>query len=67
MANKSGKSRKHGNNKAWCTGYKNSNRREKNKVRRINRHLKKFPSDECATAAKKRAEDTIRGIKPKAA
>lgn len=45
------KSRKVGRNAASCLNYKNSNRREKNKIEQLEKHLKLFPNDEAAKAA----------------
>jgi hypothetical protein len=45
MASKTGKSKKMGRNKIVCAAYRNSNRREKNKARRVRRHLLRFPGD----------------------
>lgn len=47
-AAKSKKNRKHGRNKIWCTAYKNSGQREKNKVVRLKRHLARNPNDRNA-------------------
>ena len=43
--------RKHGNNKASCLNYRLQNRRLRNKVRRIERHLKRQPQDAEASDA----------------
>lgn len=59
---KSGKkNRKHGRNLAFCKAYALSRRREHNKVRRLRRHLLKFPGDNVAAAAIDRCKATIRG------
>lgn len=39
------KNRKYGRNKKWCTKYKLENRKEKNKLLRRLRHLKRHPND----------------------
>jgi hypothetical protein len=39
------KNRKWGSNKAYCLRYKNEGRQEKNRARRIKRHLKRHPND----------------------
>lgn len=44
-AKKGKKNRKFGNNKVYCTRYKNEGRQEKNRIRRIKRHIKKQPND----------------------
>lgn len=45
------KNRKYGGNKAFCERYRKEGRREKNKARRLRRHLKKFPKDKQAEKA----------------
>lgn len=40
-----GKNRKYNRNKRWCEQYANDHRREKNKARRMKRHLKRHPED----------------------
>lgn len=50
-AKKSKKQRKVGRNAASCARYKNEHRREKNKLRRLTKHLALFPNDHCATGA----------------
>jgi hypothetical protein len=39
------KNRKWGNNKAYCQRYRAEGKQEKNRARRINRHLKRHPND----------------------
>ena len=39
------KNRKHGRNKVYCHRYEVEDRRDKNKVKRRIRHLKKHPND----------------------
>jgi hypothetical protein len=56
------KHRKHGRNALSCTTYKNTNRREKNKIVRINRHLARHPRSEDAIAAVARCKKLIRGF-----
>lgn len=48
MAKKTGKSQKFGRNADWCKAYRSRNQREKNKAKRLIRHLARFPSDPCA-------------------
>jgi ribonuclease HI len=55
-AKKSKKNRKHGNNSAYCQFYKNSKRREHNKVTKLKKHLVRFPNDACAKAAMEAAK-----------
>ena len=39
------KNKKYGRNKAKCARYAANHKRERNKVRRIRRHLKQHPND----------------------
>ena len=49
---KSGKKhRKHDRNKKWCLAYSGRKQREKNKARRIRKHLLRFPADHIAVTA----------------
>ena len=49
VARKKGKkNRKFGRNSNFCTRYRAEDRRAKNKVRRVKRHLKRFPNDKQA-------------------
>ncbi len=52
---KKGKSgnKKHGRSKAWCERYRARGQREKNKLKKIRRHLKKFPGDRAAELKRK--------------
>lgn len=51
-APKKGKrNRKWNRNRAFCLRYRNEGRQEKNRARRINRHLKRFPNDDSARKA----------------
>lgn len=52
-AKKTKKGRKHGRNKSACQLYRGRQQRERNKARRLVRHLKKFPADNVAVAALK--------------
>lgn len=47
------KNRKHGRMTKWCQRYALSNRRNKNKVRRLRRHIARHPGDGTATACMK--------------
>ena len=51
-AKKTKKGRKVGRNNLSCQRYKLEHRRERNKLRRLNRHIKNHPTDRCAFAAK---------------
>ena len=55
------KNRKVGRDKARCTTYMLARRREHNKVRRLNRHLRYHPMDLVAARAKDNAQVVIRG------
>lgn len=50
-AKKTKKHRKHGRNAAFCLRYKNENREEKNKLKKLVRHLAVFENDRCAVHA----------------
>ncbi len=50
-AKDSKKQRKVGRNASFCKTYANSNRRERNKIVRLRKHLARFGGDRCATAA----------------
>ena len=50
-AKKSKKLRKVGRNANSCLRYKNENRQEKNKIKRLVKHLAKFGNDNCAKKA----------------
>lgn len=60
-AKKRKKNRKHGRNKTFCLYYRNTNRREHNKLRRLAKHLTRFPADACAHRAVEVAKAAIRG------
>lgn len=51
---KSGGQRKYGRNASKCDVYRRINRREKNKVRKLVRHIKRKPEDKCAVTALRR-------------
>lgn len=55
------KQRKWGRNSLSCARYKNENRREKNKITHLKKHLKRFPDDTCAKAAVENCLKVIRG------
>lgn len=50
-ARDSKKHRKVGRNADYCKAYANTNRREKNKIKKLKKHLAKFGNDNCAKAA----------------
>lgn len=54
--------RKWGRNKLSCTAYRNSHRREHNKIRRLKKHLVRFPHDAIAKAAVENCLKVIRGF-----
>lgn len=45
--------KKAGQNKKGCLAYKNEKRREKNKLRKLNKHLKRHPEDDQGWATQK--------------
>ena len=59
------KNRKFTRNKDKCKLYLNSGRREKNKVRRLTRHVTKQPNDVCAQRALTRAGKVTYSTKDK--
>ena len=61
-AKKSKKHRKHGRNSAFCLRYKNENREEKNRIKRLVKHLSRFSNDNCAKVALGNTKTAI-GIK----
>jgi len=58
---KSNKMRKVGRNALFCKSYLNTNRREKNKLVKLNKHLARFPDDANALKAVDAAKAAIRG------
>lgn len=61
MSTQSKKSRKWGRNAMSCLAYRNSHRREHNKLKRLKKRLAKFPEDKAALAAVERCMVAIRG------
>jgi len=47
-AKKTKKNRKHGRNKVWCEVYRREGRREKNKCKRLRKHIVRHPNDNVA-------------------
>lgn len=43
--------RKYGRNAVFCGRYKNENRQEKNKIKKLVKHLTKYVNDNCAKVA----------------
>ena len=43
-----GKNRKHGRNKIWCDAYRKRGQREKNKAKKVLKHLAQHPNDNVA-------------------
>jgi transposase len=60
-AKSSKKQRKWGRNAVYCAFYRNTNRRDKNKAKRLSKHLIRFPADLVAVEALKLARVCIRG------
>lgn len=52
--------RKFGRNKDACQRYKLANTREKNKIKKVKKHLKKYPKDGNAIGALARLEREIK-------
>lgn len=48
---KGGGARKYGRNKVWCANYRNQQQRERNKAKKLARHIRLCPWDEVARAA----------------
>jgi len=55
------KNRKYHRNLATCLTYKNSHRREHNKIRKLKKHIAKYPTDKSALAAVENCLKVIRG------
>jgi hypothetical protein len=53
--------RKAGRNKVFCTGYRNRNQREKNKLVILNKHVIRHPADLVAGSAVDHCKKMIRG------
>lgn len=45
---KGGGARKYDRNRAWCKAYRLRGQRERNKAKRLIRHIARFPSDRIA-------------------
>lgn len=60
-AKKTKKHRKYERNKDFCDMYKRTNQREKNKVKKLARHLHSHPGDSVAIKAKEVARFAISG------
>ncbi len=50
-AKKTKKQRKYGRNAKYCEVYARTHRREKNKMRKLKKHLIRFPMDKTAAKA----------------
>lgn len=50
-AKKSKKNRKHGRNVDYCKSYAARHQQEKNQLKRLRKHLDRFPDDAAAKAA----------------
>lgn len=48
------KNRGHGKNRIFCQAYMKSGQREKNKMRKLRKHLKRHPNDQVAIAVMER-------------
>ena len=56
--NKAKKQRKFDRNKKFCEVYARDHTREKNKIKKLEKHLKRFPDDAAAV----KSLETLRGI-----
>ena len=61
-AKKSKKQRKMGRNTVFCKIYALSHRREHNAVKRLRKHLNRFPGDNCAKRALDDCKAVIRAV-----
>jgi len=61
-AKKAKKQRKYGRNAAYCQYYTATNRREKNKSKKLKKHLTRFPNDKVALKALELCAVVIRGF-----
>jgi hypothetical protein len=61
-AKKSKKQRKLGRNAVYCQYYAATNRREKNKIKTLNKHLARFPDDKVALKALELCKLVVRGF-----
>lgn len=58
------KNKKYGRNAAQCKAYEQQGRREINKRRKMERHLRRFPTDEqCANAMRSIESKRINALK----
>lgn len=62
-AKKTKKHRKHGRNKLACERYSREKRREKNKVRRISKHIKRYGANDQVAAERLQHYKIVAGIK----
>ncbi len=56
-----GSSKKIGRDLAKCQLYRNQHRREKNKIKKLNKHIKKHINDKLAIKAIARYEQLLKG------
>lgn len=54
--------RKAGRNKVFCANYRSTNKREKNMLRRLAKHIVLHPKDMVAGSAAERCKRLIRGF-----
>lgn len=63
MAGSQGKkSKKAGRNALRCKSYKDRNQRERNKILRLNRHLKKQPEDAAVATMIENLKKIVKGF-----
>lgn len=62
MAGDKSKSKKAGRNALRCKSYKDRNQRERNKIVRLNKHLKREPTDKSAILAIEACKKAVKGF-----
>ena len=60
--NRSKKNRKYERNKIWCANYRARGQREKNKAKKLVKHLSRHPADTIARNAYVAAKASPRGL-----
>ena len=62
MAGDKSKSKKAGRNAIRCKSYKDRNQRERNKIVKLNRHLKREPNDKAVLPVIDACKKAIKGF-----
>lgn len=60
--NRSKKNRKFERNKIWCANYRARGQREKNKAKKLAKHLSRHPADNTARNAYVAAKESPKGL-----